>query len=449
MADRYKTITEIPGWLNRLTDDGVPDNIATLYASVPILYRVVKLRCDLLSAVPIKLVQGEDKEIQWPYPTRLQELIWKWEASMLLTGAAYGEIIKNRSGYQKDIVYRNPLDMSVRYKGSGVVEFTQQSTGAKWNNDLSAGTYEMLYFAEYDPAQDLLPGVGAGKVAQVNAKLLHALSKFPEMYFEGGAMPVTMLGIETTDKGEVERVAEWFRKSATMIKNAFRVLGVRAKAIDVKTLTPPMKEMAFEELTKIAKDNISLSFGIPKTMLDSEAANYATAKEDRLSVYEDTIKPRTVIYKSGLEQQLLSKERIEVNFDFDEMAIFQEDEQDRASVAQMYYSVVGDKLLALELAGKELTDEQKLMIVKQQEQKDEPGKNNDKQDDKDPLDEELKRWQRMAEKRVKEGKTIRAFETDIIPASLHGAISGALESVKSVDEVKRIFAGVIEWQGYP
>jgi len=448
MVDRYKTITEIPGWFNRLTDDGVPDNIATLYASVPILYRAVKLRCDLLSAVPIKLVQGEDKEVQWPYPTRLPELIWKWEASMLLAGAAYGEIVKNRSGYQRDIVYRNPFDMTVKYQGSGVLEFTQQSTGMKWQNDMKSGTYEMLYFAEYDPSQDLLPGVGAGKVAQVNAKLLHALSKFPEMYFEGGAMPVTMLGIETTDKGEIERVATWFRKSATMIKNAFRVLGVRAKAIDVKTLTPPMKEMAFEELTQIAKDNIALSFGIRKTMLDSEAANYATAQEDRLSTYEDTIKPRSIIFKNGLEQQLFNKDRIEVEFGFDEMDIFQEGEKDRASVAQLYYSVIGDKLLALELAGKYLTDEQKLMVAKQQGQKDEP-ETTDKQDDNDPLDEELKRWQRMAEKRVKEGKAIREFETSIIPASLHGAISGALESVKSVDDVKRIFTGVIEWQGYP
>jgi hypothetical protein len=55
----------------------------------------------------------------------------------------------------------------------------------------------------------------------------------------------------------------------------------------------------------------------------------------------------------------------------------------------------------------------------------------------------------MAEKRVKEGKSIREFETDIIPSSLHGAITGALENVKTVDDVRHIFNGVIAWQGYP
>ena len=39
MAGSYKTITETPGWLNRLTGDGVPDSNASLYKSVPYLYR--------------------------------------------------------------------------------------------------------------------------------------------------------------------------------------------------------------------------------------------------------------------------------------------------------------------------------------------------------------------------------------------------------------------------
>ena len=67
----------------------------------------------------------------------------------------------------------------------------------------------------------------------------------------------------------------------------------------------------------------------------------------------------------------------------------------------------------------------------------------------DPQLTELRKWQSMAEKRVKEGKALREFESSIIEPSLHGAISGALEGVKSVDEIKRIFDSVIEWRVYP
>jgi hypothetical protein len=37
----------------------------------------------------------------------------------------------------------------------------------------------------------------------------------------------------------------------------------------------------------------------------------------------------------------------------------------------------------------------------------------------------------------------------VIEPSLHGAISGALENVKTVDDVKHVFDSVIAWRGYP
>ncbi len=276
MADTYKTITNIPGWVEMLTSDGVPDSVATLYKRVPIFFRAVQLRCDALASVPVKIYKGEDKEVDWPYPTKLGELLWRWEASCLLSGAAFGEIITNKTGYRKDVRYRNPFDMTVKYD-QGVITFKQNSSGASWANDLNTGKYEMVYISEYDPSQDILPGVGAGIASKIDAKLLYAISKFPEMYFEGGAMPVTLLGIDTNDRNEIERVQNWFKRSATAIKNAFRVVGMRAGSITATTLTPPLKDLAFTELDKIAKDNIAMAFGIKQTLLDSEAANYASS----------------------------------------------------------------------------------------------------------------------------------------------------------------------------
>jgi hypothetical protein len=66
-----------------------------------------------------------------------------------------------------------------------------------------------------------------------------------------------------------------------------------------------------------------------------------------------------------------------------------------------------------------------------------------------PQVDELRKWQKFAEKRVKEGKDLREFETSVIEPSLHGAISGALEGVKTVEEVKHVFDSVIAWRGYP
>ena len=434
MAETYKAITNIPGWVDLLTSDGVPDSIAALYSRVPILYRAIQLRCDALSTVPFRLVKGES-EIEWQYPTSLSRLLWQWEAGLLLRGAAYGEIIANKSGIRKDIQYRNPFDMNVQYMNTGELVFKQNSSGATWTNDLRAGKYEMLYIAEYDPTQDILPGVGAGRASTVDAKLLYALSKFPEVYFEGGAMPVTLLGVDTNDRNEIERIQDWFRRSATTIRNAFRVLGVRAGSIQPTTLTPLLKDLAFSDLSEISKKNIAMAFGIKQTMLDSEAANYATAQEDRLSFYEDTIKPRLQLYEDALNEQLFARDKIKLEFQLNELDIFQEDENERADVLNKLTASGLPTRLALDLAGFVLSEEQEALFSEQEAET-------------QPEDEqvaELRKWQRMAEKRVKEGKPIREFESTIIEPSLHGAISGALENVKTVEDVKRVF----EWSVYP
>jgi HK97 family phage portal protein len=447
MADNFKAITSVPGWVEMLTSDGVPDSVATLYKRVPIFFRAVQLRCDALSSVPIAIYKGEDSEVDWPYPTKLGDLIWKWEASCLLSGAAFGELVVNKSGYRKDVKYRNPFDMTVNYD-KGIINFKQNTGGATWVNDLNAGKYEMLYINEFDPTQDILPGVGAGIASRVDAKLLYAISKFPEMYFEGGAMPVTLLGIDTADRNEIERIESWFKRSATSIKNAFRVMGVRAGSITPATLTPPLKDLVFTELDKIAKNNVAMAFGIKQTLLDSEAANYATAHEDRLSFYEDTIKPRARLFEDTLNTQLLARDGLRMEFKFEEMDIFQEDEGDRADLLNKLTMSGMPIELALELAGYALTDEQAAMLNAHQEQMDE----REDMPESEPVDEqegELRKWQRMAEKRIREGKGLREFESSLIEPSLHGAISGALENVKSAEDVRRVFDAAIAWRNYP
>lgn len=446
--DSYKTITNVPGWVEMLTSDGVPDSVATLYKRVPILFRALQLRCDALSSVPFAIMKGAETEVAWPYPTKLGDLLWKWESSLLLSGAAFGEIISNKNGIKKDVRYRNPFDMNTEY-ADGVLNFRQNSSGATWRNDLRAGTYEMLYAAEYDPTQDVLPGISPAIAATIDAKLLYAISKFPEMYFEGGAMPVTLLGIDTNVQGEIDRMQSWFKKSATAIKNAFRVLGVRAGSITATTLTPPLSDLVFPELNSIAKENIAMAFGIRKTQLDSEAGNFAVAQEDRLSFYEDTIKPRARLFEDVLNTQLLARDGLRLEFRFNEMDIFQEDESDRADLLNKLTSSGLPIEVALDLAGYVLTDEQAAMLASHQTQLDERADGDADTDPKDEQEAELRKWQKMAERRVKEGKAIREFESSVIQPSLHGAISGALEGAKSVDAVKHVFDSVIAWRNYP
>ena len=212
----------------------------------------------------------------------------------------------------------------------------------------------------------------------------------------------------------------------------------------------------------MAKDNIAMAFGIKQTLLDSEAANYATAQEDRLSFYEDTIKPRARLFADALNEQLLARDGLRIEFKFNEMEIFQTNESERADLLHKFMNSNMPIELSLDLAGYELTDEQMAVLRAYQRERGVHYPEAELEEDQleqptipkkpvevDPQEMEMRKWQKFAEKRVKEGKELREFETDLIEPSLHGAISGALEGVKTAEEIRNIFDSVIAWREYP
>jgi hypothetical protein len=177
--------------------------------------------------------------------------------------------------------------------------------------------------------------------------------------------------------------------------------------------------------------------------MDSEAANYATAVEDRKSFYEDTVMPRARKYESVLNTQLLEREGLRLEFAFNELELFQDDENQRAELLLNYVQAGMPIELAMRKAGIELTDEEMSMLETHQEERDEQVQPPSR------FDEELGRWMRFAEKRIKDGRELREFETDIIPKGLHAAISGQLEAITDADDVGRVFEQAKEWKGYP
>lgn len=448
--ERIKAITNIPGWFDELTGSGIPKTTDALYSKVPLIHRCIRLRADALSAVPVKIIKGTDTESDWPYPEPLETLLWKAEASLLMTGGGFWEIVRNESGYQKNVKYRNPLTMAVKYQDGRLI-FKQGTV--EWVNDPAAGTYEMVYFADYDPTQDVLPGVGALEAATTDGQLLAALAKFPQSYFEGGAMPVTLLGVDTPDPGELSRLESWFKRAATGIKNAFKVLAFRNGSMTATTLTPPLKELAMPELSQEARKNILTVFGVPESMVDTNAANFATAQEARLGYYEDVIKPRARMFEGVINEQLLAKDGLRLEFAFGEMPLFQEDEADRAGVLKDLTEAGMPLRLAVDLAGYNLTDDQ-LALLEMPEPERQPEEQQQQQPMQQPMQDnmmqdELRRYQRVAVRRVMAGKPQREFESAVLSPVLLAAIAGQLESAKDAGDVRAVFKAAIDWQGYP
>jgi len=94
--------------------------------------------------------------------------------------------------------------------------------------------------------------------------------------------------------------------------------------------------MQMPELSERTITAVSATLGVPRTMLEASAANYATADSDRQSFWRETIVPRLNMYESVINSQLLNPLKYEFRFNPETMDIFQTDEAARASSFLQY-----------------------------------------------------------------------------------------------------------------
>jgi HK97 family phage portal protein len=444
-----KAITSIPGWSETLEQADKVSDEGKSYAMVPLIYRAVKLRSDALSSVPVNIHKGET-ETEWPFDVELEELIWKTEAAMLLSGAGYW--LKNANTVRvMDVQWLNPFSVEVEYDGDfSFMQYAGTRTNGPWTLD------DIVYFREWDPYQDTNPGVSAAGVALGDSRLLNYITRFGYHFFDGGAMPVTVLGLAgSVNDTELKRTESAFKRMMTNIKNAFRVIGVRADQIDIKTLTPPLEELALPELYDQARGNVGAAFGIPTSMMEEPSANRATADTHYMTFWRDTVRPRGKLFENTINRQLLKPLGLELSFSFDEMDVFQTDEAQRAGSLLNYVQAGYSPALASQVLGVDLTEEQiaelrateadnviqDMPITQENEPKSSAG---------DGMRTDLSKWHRKAEKRLKNGSTPAVgFESEYIPATLNAAIMGALEGVKTVEGLATVFESAEAWKAYP
>lgn len=344
MQSGTKAIVTIPAWAQALHEgtEGQKDTINTpvaAYAYVPLIFRATRLVCNSLIAAPVRFYKGK-QEVDFPFPEiSIEDLLWKSQAAMSLVGANYVEkILRSKSGKPAGVKWVNPTTMSVKLikqeNGKPVYEF-QQGSNVSGVPGATFSLANMIYMREFTLREDVGPGDSSAKVSLNDAALLRYMSRFAARFFESGAMPVSMVSIEgLVDKDEVKRVEGFFKKAMTGLRNAFRVLAV-SRQIESKVISQPVKDLVIPDLANQARRSVADAFDMHPSLLD-EAPNMATAQEHRLSLYEDSVKPRAKVLVNEFNRQLFAPMGIEMKICFEEMDIFQEDEKEKAASVEAY-----------------------------------------------------------------------------------------------------------------
>jgi HK97 family phage portal protein len=326
-------IVGYPGWVDALRNGEALTSTIDGYNSVPMLYRAVNLRCDAISSVPYHIIR-DDVEVMWPWAQSFTQLIKETERALLLTGSAFWLKLKKGNvltGFQA----LNPQTVTVKFDASKAmpgnpfagVTFSQQFRGVTfgpWTTD------DVVYFREPSMSDEIGPGLAPARVALQSAQLAHYLERFASHFFEGGAQPVTIMNLpENMDEAEFQRFkGEWGKFSGVM--NAFRTAFVRSPEIKATVITPPIKDLMLPELQERVVTTIAMTLGVPRTMLEASAANYATADSDRQSFWRETIVPRLSLYEHIINTQLFTPIGYTLEYHPDELDVMQADEASRA-----------------------------------------------------------------------------------------------------------------------
>ena len=419
-----KAIVGIPGWAETFGENGTgAGDPVSAWANVPLLYRAVSLRASSLSSVPFVVFKGEE-EVEWPLEPDLPSIIYSLELGLLLTGAAYA--LKQHVGrLMTGVQVLNPTTVNWKHK-HGKDRFTQQ-VGSRSYGPWSAD--QIMALREPSMTADTGAGLAPAQVALQASKLRFNMDEFASQFFAHGAQPQTLI-TTTGNPGqtEMERAQSFFKRRMSGVGNAWRTLFLRGD-LKVTTLTPELKSLGMKELAAHVALDIGAALGVPRSILESDAANYATSQTDLHSFWHMTVRPRLPMYENAINAQLLTGTEFSLRFAPEQLDVFQEDETIRAA-----------SLLQLVQAGVPLDDAMLMLGYDPLENRPEPpvAEGVEETPEEDLVESELASWQRYAIRNCGK-KHARPFVAEYIPARAAKEIQEQLEQSQTITDVKAVF----------
>lgn len=409
--DGLKSISLEPGFLR---EDEVSPSPLQAYQAVSWVRRCVQLRASAIAGLPFEIADADGNAVRWPLELLLPSLLWLTEASLCLSGAAYW--LKERRGRMLvNLRYLAPQTITPEFSVTSGLEGFVRSVGAITTR-LSPD--DLVWFWEPAPDVEIGPGRPVLEAALAAAGVAYNANRFVEEFFRRGAVTATLLMVEgNPPESEMRRLETWWKQMLRGVRRAWETVAVRASVKPQQIGVSPGKDLAVEGLLATARQQIAVAFGVPQTLIE-DAANYATAREHRLSFYSETIVPRARWIEFILNERLFSPLGLRFRFRPDRLEVFQQDE---ATKAAALVQLVQAGIITPGEARQQLGLENSVPSVSPAEEK--------RIAEVKAILYDLHRWKEKARRAQREGALQDAleFRTDVVPPELAEYVRAALQ----------------------
>ena len=298
------------------------DREAELYQSVAYFARAIDLIASSVSKLPIEYTNMAGDAIDEPdrdYIEELPTLLYQIAVSMTVYGYAY--LFRRRNRVRTlGLQWMAPRSITPKYDQQMGLSHFNRVVG---NSTTRLEVDDVVYFWQPPIEVETGPGQPKSAAAITAAQLLHSVNQYSTAFFERGAVFPMLLTIDGSPSvNEIERLESWWKRLVRGVASAWETIAVRA-AVKPEIIGPPVSDMAMPELTDIARQDIATALGVPHSLVMSNAANYATAQQDYINLYDLTVIPLANRIAQAFNVQAFRREGFNINFKPEQLPVFQ------------------------------------------------------------------------------------------------------------------------------
>lgn len=311
---------------------GTDYGLALAYGVGVWAYRCIQLRAQAIGGIPARIV-GADGEPVENHPAALMfgdtasGLLGRIEEALCVWGVCYIEPVRNGLGKLHSLKWLNPQTVSPIVSPAGITGFFH-SGGSRSVTFLPD---ELVYLQSFNPNNDL-GGLGPLAVALAAVNADGNAVDYVRSFFGNGARIDGILTVPTGNNDTIDRVEAKWRKVFRGAANAFKTLVLGGQGITYTPVSSSPGDLAMAELRAENRRDICAAFGVPPVLTGAwEAANYATAAQQRAGFYTETILPECDFIEDELNRQVMAVyyPGYSLRFDTDGIDALQENELKR------------------------------------------------------------------------------------------------------------------------
>jgi len=418
--------------------------------TVPLAFRAIDMIAGAVSRMPYYIEDANENDVtEQATPRYWRDLQYKLCASLLLYNGAYALKERNRYGVGSYRFLPTPLvNYQINYSTNKIDYFTYNN-GAQ-PQQIEDYEKRLLWWWWPNLNAEIGPGAGPMTAALGDVGLVSSLTKFAEAYFMRGGFPITLLQVEgnlAPDEGE--KVMSWWNSMIAGARRAFRAI-LLTKKITPTIIGSNIKDTIAPDLYQQAAHNVSIAFGIPLSLLLSDAANYATALGDHVRFYTETVIPMAERVFEVWNERVYEPQGLTIETWPEQLEVMQSYQLEQAAAVM---ALVGKPILTLaegrDLLGYEDMPEDSADETTTPEAADQTAQQSEADNDtaetdadmakrEDAIADERKRLKRYAHKRLRDGKPF-AFASNII-----GLVEiDAVKACATHDEIDALTLGAV------